>query len=118
VSKKELFAVPRKSKEELREFVNGVADGRIFTANHIAENDKRSMLGSIFMPISLGAFTDLTSDDIAQIGMIYEYLSEAGSRGINDYPVFFSMRMLHTEDWERVKNVIKEGLERRDNIDV
>jgi hypothetical protein len=41
------------------------------------------------------------------LGVIYAYMSDAGPRGINGYPMFTSCGFLHTEDWKVVLAAIK-----------
>jgi len=76
------------------------------------------MLPSIFMLIPLGAFAEYEKEELEQIGIIYEYISEAGPWAVNGYPSFFSLRVMHKEDWERSKTAIKKELERRESIEV
>ena len=39
-------------------------------------------------------------------------MKDAGPRGINGFPMFFSLSVLHKEDWERVKAAILREQER------
>jgi hypothetical protein len=54
------------------------------------------------MPIALGAFAEESKEDLEQIGMIYEYMSEAGPRSINSYPMFMSFAMLSKPQTKQV----------------
>ena len=53
-----------------------------------------------------------------QLGIIWEYLSEALPRSINGYPIFMSCRVMNKADWERVVTVLKAEEERLANIEV
>jgi hypothetical protein len=52
------------------------------------------------------------------LGCVWENLSAAGPRSINGCPIFFSMRMMHREDWERARGAIEREHARRKNIDL
>lgn len=107
--------VPRKSDEELREFVLAYCDGRVFTSLQISKDRD---IGLVFMPLALGALHNVTDQYAASIGLIYEYLSKAGPSSINGMPVFFSCRLLHRDDCERVMPAIQRELDRRKNIEL
>jgi len=53
---------------------------------------------------------------LANIGILYEYMSQAGPRSINGCPMFFSVRYMHREDWCRARGAIQREEERRQNI--
>lgn len=97
----------------LATFVMEVCDGKIFTLHHIREHDRESMVPMVFMPVALGAFSGWYGVDLEQVGTIWEYLSEAGPRAINGYPMFFSLRVMHKDDWARATRAIDRELERR-----
>lgn len=52
------------------------------------------------------------------LGVIYEYIREAGPRGINGLPCFFSFRMLNQEDWARAHKAIMRELQRRESLEI
>jgi hypothetical protein len=64
----------------------------------------------------MGAFGEYSRDSLLQIGCIWEYLSKAGPRGINGYPIFFSMHFMHVDDWDRCSAAIRNEEERQKNI--
>lgn len=102
--------IPNMSDEELKKFVVDYLGGRIFTSADIHPGELSNVLGMIFMPISLGALSDLTEENRKSIGLLWEYLSKAGPMGINGYPIFTSVHLMRTEDWERAKAaIIREG---------
>lgn len=53
-----------------------------------------------------------------QLGVIWEWMSQAGPRSINGYPTFSSHRLLHRDDWERARKALAREQERRESIEV
>jgi len=104
------------TREDLKAFVMGYVDGRIFSLAHIRANDLNSCLPVIFMPLALGALHDVTSESV---GMIYEWYGEnEAPRSINGYPMFFSCKFMNKDDWERASNAIERESTRRKDIDL
>ena len=91
------MAIVKKTKEELRQLAVDIADGKVYTNRHLPNPE---MVNSVFLLIGLGGLHQHHKDDIDSIGLIYEYLSEAGPRSINGQPQFFSLRLLDKEDTE------------------
>jgi hypothetical protein len=110
--------LPSVTDEELRTFVAAFCDGRIFTSAHLSEHEQGSLLGSVFMPLAFGAFEDWSETEIEEIGIIYEYLDQAGPRSVNGRPIFMSFRMLNQTDWKRAVEAIETEKERRKDIPV
>jgi hypothetical protein len=52
------------------------------------------------------------------LGVIWEWMDKAGPRAINGYPIFFSCRIMHAEDWNRAKRAIIREQERRGTIEI
>ena len=90
-----------KTKEELKQIAIDLADGKIFSDRHIREGDSKS-IGTVFMPLILGAFGDMTEEEqkAGKVTFIYEYLDKAGPRSINGMPCFFSCQILNREETE------------------
>ena len=69
----------------------------------------------VFMPIALGALVELPDDVVNDIGLIYEYLDQAGPMSVNGLPMFMSFKILNQTDatvvHEKVKAII-EALEK------
>lgn len=103
--------IPRMTEEELKQFVLGVADGRIFLGSFAPED----LVGSIFMPLFLGALEGIP---LESLGMVWEYNNKALPRCINGYPMFTSCRMMHKDDWKRAFEAINKEKERRESIEV
>lgn len=86
-------------KKDLKQIAIDLYDGKIFCDAMISEHDGSRMIGAIFLPLMLGAIT--SEEDAKDIGMVYEYLSEAGPRSINGYPIFFSCKFLRKNEMEK-----------------
>lgn len=54
----------------------------------------------------------------SDVGVIYEHYDKAGPRGINGYPMFVSMCILHREDWDIVRPAVQREFDRRKNDDI
>ena len=89
------------SEVDLKKIAMDIVDGHIFTDRSVDAGDG-NILASIFMPIALGAFAEESKEYLEQIGMIYEYMSEAGPRSINSYPMFMSFAMLSKPQTKQV----------------
>jgi len=99
-----------KTSEELKKIAVDLYEGRIFCDRHIED---ATDLRIVFMPIALGAFAESSEDELKNIGMIYEYLEQAGPRSVNGYPSFFSLNILtkdetkimfdHYENYKKLK---------------
>lgn len=89
---------------ELKQIAIDIVDGKIFSSLSIKNP---SELGFIFMPLALGAFSEKTKEEIEDVGILYEYMSES-SRTINGNPSFLSFRFLSKKDSETVISLIKE----------
>jgi hypothetical protein len=115
---REAIDIPKLSDEKLREFVDDFVSNRIFTSAHLHENEAATMLSMVFMPIALGCFSKVQEESFKNVGVIWEYYSKAGPRSINGRPIFFSLNVLHIDDWERAKKAINREIERRQNIEL
>lgn len=80
----------------------------IFFSFQIPENQRGSMIMSVFMVL-------IFLDDIArkqmvenEIDVFYEYYKEAGPTSVNGYPTFFSCRMMTRSDANKVIARYKE----------
>jgi hypothetical protein len=109
--------IPRMSDDQLREFICGVVDRRIFTIHDIHQRDE-CLIPAVFMPIIFGPFNHYNPDSLKRVGCVYEYYDKALPRSINGYPCFTSMRLMHAEDWKRAQAAIVAEIERRKNIPI
>ena len=105
------MATPRMSDEDLKRFVLGCCDGAVFTNRHVKD---AKLIPLIFVPLAFSTDRDCLDD----VGLLWEWRSEAWSRRINGYPQFGSVRLMHRDDWERARVAIERELKRRDNITV
>jgi hypothetical protein len=106
---------------ELKEFIFGLCDGRIFTSAHLREHELE-FLQIVFMPLGLGMFRDHTENEMKKIeqelGVMWEWIDKAGPRSINGLPSFFSVRMLCKSDWAKAIKAHKAEMERRKNFTI
>lgn len=103
------------SEENLKKFVDDLVSGRIFTSAQINDAD---MIGMVFMPLVLGALRGWSDTGLANIGVVWEYLDRAGPMSVNGYPAFFSMRLIHIDDWKIAVEAARKEAERRKNIEL
>ncbi len=104
--------IESKTREELIKIAKDLKEGKIFCDGHIPEGDER-MITSIFMILALADTTELMA---SQPGMIYEYLSEAGPRAVNGYPIFMSMNVLNREDTAEVYGIYNKLIEAEEEL--
>lgn len=100
------FIPSRQDEKELKTIAKGICTGEIFCDRHIKNPLQDAQV--VFMPIALGALSTMTEDQVKDVGMIYEYLSEAGGRCVNGYPTFMSMKLLNRADTEKVIEYAKQ----------
>lgn len=103
-------------QNKLHQFVKDFLNGQIFTSAQIPEFDN-SILHLIFMPLAFGAINP-EHTDLATLGIFWEYNNEASPRSINEYPIFFSCRIMHIEDWTRARAAIMREQKHMENIQV
>lgn len=93
---------------ELKQLAIDIVDGKVFTDQHISQSQKH-MLGQVFMPLLLGGVDELRAHDkLGDLGLIYEYYSEAGPLSINGMPTFTSLNFLSITDTLRMSVFYKE----------
>lgn len=81
------------SPEKLNQLAKDFVAGRVFSDRHCPPD----MWTSVFMILGLGD-AEVVKGDIDDLGMVYEYLDQAGPMTVNGYPTFFSFRMLNKAD--------------------
>lgn len=95
----------RVSQEEIVQIVKDYVAGKIFTMAQVPTEE----LPRTFLPIEIGFFDHWTPEELSELGLIYEYLSEqtepSREKGI---PKFFTMRMLHRDDLEIFLELLPE----------
>ena len=115
---REALVLPRMSDDDLRRFVDDFTSDRIFSDRHFAPGTPPNIVTMVFMPLALGALSNYAPESLSVIGLFWEYTSAALPRGINGYPMFGSVRMMHREDFDRAKVAIQRETERRKAIEV
>jgi hypothetical protein len=97
---------------ELRQLALDIADGKVFTSNHIKDDNMVPMVFTGLMFLTNELREKLIEEKAT---LIYEYYDEQCPRSINGYPIFFTFRYL-TEDeansvHEMVQVIIKQKKE-------
>ena len=96
-----------RTEQELKSLAIDIFEGKVYTDRHIPKEEENGLM-MVFMPLALGGGKDWTDDDWKTIGMIYEYIDQAGPRSINGMPSFFSFNMLSTEQATKVAKFYDE----------
>ena len=105
--------IPVKTREELKQLAVDINAGKVFTNAHVPEGEKIEV---VFLPIALGALSGWTPDQAKDIGLIYEYLSEATPMTVNGMPGFISMQLLNRGDTDRLWALMKKIEEALDSV--
>lgn len=84
-----------KTDTELIQLAVDIYEGRVFTDRHLTDFARDVTI--VFMPIMFMK-PEQWAEMIADLGLIYEYLTEAGPRSINDMPMFMSFRTLSKDE--------------------
>lgn len=98
MSGEKLQTIARLSEEDLLTLTNELIDNRIITFEQIPEE----LVSMVFLVVSLGGISELSPEALQEVGTIYEHYEEAGPRSVNGYPVFFSLHIVHKDDWKIV----------------
>jgi hypothetical protein len=96
-----------KAEAELRQLAVDYYDGKVFSDRHIPEHEKH-LISAVFMPLALGALSEYDQETTKQISMLYEYIDQAGPRGINGMPIFGSVRILWADEAEKMLKYFEE----------
>lgn len=101
--------VRNRTDDELKQLARDIHGGRVFTDRNIRRPEGAptetqaeivaSLIGHIFMPLGL-IDGESRARLLAQEPMLfYEYLSKAGPRSMNGYPMFMSLNIITKEEW-------------------
>lgn len=101
-----------KTLEELKQIAMDIYDQKVFIDRYCRPEE----IGMVFMPIILGCFKDQDKEYLEDIGLIYEYYSEAGPRGINGKPTFTSLKLLSKGDTNIMFDYYNEYKELKDKF--
>jgi hypothetical protein len=107
--------VLRMPKKDLQRFVRDFLAGLIFTSAQVHESDRQV---PIFLPLDFGVLQKWDTESRMEVGVIWEYYKEALPRGVNGYPMFMSMRIMHRKDWARAAAAIDRERQRLEEIEV
>lgn len=103
----------RMTTESLSKFVDDFVSGRVWSTAHTPEGQ------DALLPFPILKLAGLPEAlDPKKIGLVWEYLDQASPLAVNEMPQFFSCRMMHIEDWERVVLAVETERARRKNISV
>lgn len=100
-------------RDELRQFVLALCDGKVFTSQHIPADRQKRMLPLVFLPLFFGGVDYLPERDHDKIGLFWEYRDQALPRSIDGYPCFMSCRVMTRSDWERAHEAYTREMDRR-----
>jgi hypothetical protein len=90
-----------KTDEELKQLAQDILMDKVFTDRHL-RNDNPQTFALVFMPFAMANAEQLEAMKKEDIGMVYEYLSEAGPRSINGLPTFFSCKRITKAETDKV----------------
>ena len=102
----------KKTDSEIKEIAKGIYTRSIFSSVHIRDAKDIRIVFIVLTFMDSEHSEELKKIDI---GMVYEYMSEALPRCINGMPMFMSARMLDMGDAKKVMEKyreIKEAMEK------
>lgn len=94
-----------KTDRELREIAMAMYSGTIFSTLLVREDEDFT---DIFFALKFLSAEDKRKLVEQEIGLFYEYISEAAPMSINGRPVFFSVRMLSKAETYRLWPMLKK----------
>lgn len=97
--------------DEKREFFREFCDGRIFSSLDLRASLDKHLLHLVFLPLALASPDTLP--DLSKVALVWEHMSQAGTRSINGCPTFFSCHLMHVDDWNELRPLLVEELQRR-----
>lgn len=102
--------------KEAKKLAMEIYTGSVFTDRHIRSSDHGDpmLMTCIFMPLVFMSKEQI--EEMKDVGMIYEYMSQAGSRSINGYPIFSSFRRLSKQDTDKVMQLYREICQELDDV--
>lgn len=110
---KDPAAYNKRTDEELWQLALDAAQGRVFGSWNIRFDDNYAAnVRMVFLPFALMSRESAALFHEQRISAFYEYVREAGPRSCNGLPVFFSMRLLNEDDYNRFAAFYNEALSR------
>lgn len=104
--------VSTKRRAELKQIAFDMSEDKIFCSGHMSENERETLLYSIFMPLLFMDDKQHENFIKKKPWMLYEYLNKAGPKAINSYPIFMSMNTLYHHE----KKAFLAYLQQAENI--
>ncbi len=102
-------------KDKLKKWIEDFSANRIFTSAHLGKDRD---LGMVFTPLMFGALKDVSQEQLADVGLVWEYMDKASSRSVNGLPMFFSCHFMHQKDWEIAHAAYQKMRKALDAIDL
>jgi hypothetical protein len=93
------------SDEELKKLAVDIEDGLVFTNLHLKD---KLRLKSVFMLLNFFTKEQMKKLEEEKVGLIFEYLGEAGPIAMDGLPSFFTVRFLNESDTEKLSKYAKE----------
>ena len=98
-----------KTEQELEQLAQDWVAGRIFTSLDIdLTRESVDMVRAIFMPFAFLSAESMLKLKEQNVVFFYEYMDKAGSRSVNGYPIFVSMKYLSEDDGKAVITKARE----------
>lgn len=96
-----------RTDQELRQLALDIRAGAVFgTWNFPSSEEAQRMTGTVFMPLLF--MDDEARGALEEAAHIFEYVSNAGPRGVNGYPCFFSFQILRPDETARLDEMLKQ----------
>jgi hypothetical protein len=96
---------PNLEKEVLSQLAKDIAQDKIFISDYLRDPN---LIGSVFMPLVLGALQNYSEEEVKDIGFVYEYYDKAMNMSINGYPIFSSCGFVSKADAGRIREKVKQ----------
>lgn len=93
--------------EQIKKLAVDVRAGQIFGSWMMRESDMESLISMVFMPLIFMEQKDKEKMKKDGVLHLFSFYSEAAPRGVNGYPIFFSMGMLTGEDSAALKELME-----------
>lgn len=101
--------------DEIKQLATDTFKEKVFYSTMIREIEGH-LINSIFMPIVFMDKNQIDQLKKDKVAAFYEYMSEAGPRVINGYPIFASMKTITVEDLAKVQEIVAKLTEATDAV--
>lgn len=102
-----------KTDEELKTIAKDLWAGKIFTDRH-CKRERDLELVFMLLPLASREELEKLAKIVGEHGMLYEYIDQAMPTSVNGMPCFLSLKLLSSEEFERMSKFydkIKEAME-------